>query len=69
MTESPLIEMVENAAKVRKDATLPREYIIDALKKIDKGDIEVEKYPMGYPSLKGVYEIALGLYESNQTRH
>ncbi len=69
MVENSLIEFVENAAKVRKDTPLPREYIIDALKKIDNGDVEVERYPMGSPSLKGVYEVALELYEADQTRH
>ena len=38
MTENSLIKLVENAAKVRKDAPLPKEYIIDALKKIEDGD-------------------------------
>ncbi len=69
MTESSLIELIEDVAKVRKDMPLPREYIIDALKKIEDGDIEVERYPMGNPSLKGVYDIALELYEADQTRH
>ncbi len=69
MVENSLIELVENVAKARNDVLLPREYIIDALEKIDNGDVEVEKYPMGNPSLKGVYEVALELYEANQTRH
>jgi len=69
MVENSLIELVENAAKARKDAPLPRKYIIDALKKIDNGDVEVERYPMGHPSLKGAYKIALELYEANQTIH
>ncbi len=69
MTENTLIKLVENAAKDRKDVPISRKYIIDALEKIDRGDAEVERYPMGHPSLKGVYEIALGLYEAGQTRH
>ena len=69
MTESSLIELVENVAKARKDAPLPREYIVDALGKIENGDVDVERYPMGSPSLKGVYEIALRLYDADQTRH
>ncbi len=68
MVEESLIELVEEVARVREDAPIPRDYIIDALRRIENGDVEVERYLVGSPSLKGVYEIALGLYEADQLR-
>jgi len=66
MTGRPLVELVEGAAMARKDAPIPRDYILDALEKIEKGYIEIEKYPTGHPSLKEVYDIASEMYEKDQ---
>jgi hypothetical protein len=66
MKENSLAELVEDAAKARNDAKVPREYINDALNRIERGQTEVERYPTGHPTLKGVYGIALELYKSTK---
>jgi len=58
MSDKTLAELVENAAKVRKNLPVERKYIDEALSRIDAGQEEVDSYPLGGPSLKGVYEIA-----------
>jgi hypothetical protein len=58
-----LIELVEEAAKARGDAFVPRDYIVEALEKIERAEIEVPQYTTGRPALKGVYEVALRIYK------
>ncbi len=53
-----LTELVEEAAKARKRPAIAREFIEEALTRIDSGLEEVERYPTGKPSLSAVYEIA-----------
>ena len=62
MDRTLLINMVEKAAKFRKEASIPRDYISHALEEIENGKIEVERYPTGNPSLKAVYDIASRMY-------
>jgi len=61
-----LIKLVEEVAIERGDESVPRDYIVEALEKIELGDIEVKRYPTGLPTLKGVYEIASKLYKENR---
>lgn len=60
-----LIALIEQSAKARGEEPLvPRKFIAKALEKIENGGEEVEKYPTGAPSLKGVYEIAVKLFNA-----
>ena len=69
MEGSLFIEMVEGAAEARGDTPVPREYIFVALDKINHNEIDVERYPLGSPSLKGVYRASLDLYLADQKIH
>lgn len=69
MIDMKLVELIEETAKIRGDDPIPREFIEKALEKIETGEIEVERYPMGDPSLSGVYEIASQLYVDTMTKH
>jgi hypothetical protein len=64
---NPLVELVEKAAKARGETTVPRDYIVEALERLQCGELQVERYPGGAPSLKGVYEIANRLYTEQKT--
>ncbi|NNM83797.1 hypothetical protein HKL94_01075 [Candidatus Parcubacteria bacterium] len=63
-----LTELVENAARVRKDPVVPREFIETALARIEDGLEEVERYSTDKPSPKGVYEIATRLQAEKTTK-
>jgi len=64
-----LIRLIEESAEIRGNSPVPRDYIVEALERIELGEINVRRYPMGKPTLRGVYEVALELYEkSRQTR-
>jgi DNA replicative helicase MCM subunit Mcm2 (Cdc46/Mcm family) len=57
-----LIPLIEAAAKMRGKPPVLRQYIKEALQRIDAGTETVSKYPnTGLPSLKGVYDIAAKL--------
>ncbi|MFA6295307.1 MAG: hypothetical protein WC666_02690 [Candidatus Paceibacterota bacterium] len=62
LDNSQIIEAVEGAAKIRGDLPLPRDFISEALERVNSGKEIVLRYPTGRPSLKGVYDIALRLY-------
>lgn len=63
-----LMVLVEQAAQARGERPLvPRSFIAMALEKIENNDEEVEKYPTGAPSLRGVYEIAVKLFNARCT--
>lgn len=64
-----LADLVEGAAMMRKDPPIPREFIDQALRKIDAKEIKVERYPSGEPSLKAVYDVALGLESAYAPKH
>ena len=61
MVDASLVNLVEKAAEARDDPVVPREHIVKVLGDIDNGACEVERYPTGLPTLRGVYELALGL--------
>jgi len=67
MDISTTIDLVESSAEVRGDPKIPRDFITEALEKIESGEEDVVRYPMGGPSLKGVYEIAQRLYSQSTT--
>jgi len=62
MKKESLVILVEQSARVRGEASVPKEYILKALEKIELGEESVEKYPTGFPSLKGVSKIATKLF-------
>ncbi len=53
-----MVDLVLKAADAREDPKIPREFVLEALEKIEAGEIEVERYPSGAPNLKAVYLIA-----------
>ncbi len=59
MVDEGLVDLVEKTAEFRGEDTVARGFIIKALEKIDSGEIDVVKYPLGCPSLKDVYKLAL----------
>ena len=59
--DQKLVEMAEGAAKARGEIPVPREFIIKALQKIETGDVDIERYPTGQPSLKGIFKLAAEL--------
>jgi len=67
MDTSTMIDLIESSAEVRGDPKIPRDFITEALEKIASGEEEVERYPMGGPSMKGVYRIAHRLYSESTT--
>ncbi len=64
MNNQELVILVEQAAQARGETPIPREYIIKALERIERGEEKVEQYPVGTPSLKGVFEIAVKYYKA-----
>lgn len=62
---SHLIDLVEGAAKFRGDQVIPRDFIAEALERVGNNQETVERYPLGKPSLKGVYEIASRLHKES----
>lgn len=62
MSLTELIGLVEQAAEARGEPTIPREFVVEALQRIELGKESVRRYPTGAPSLKGVYDIASKLH-------
>lgn len=56
------IELVEAGAKVRKEPSIGRDYIVEALKHFDEGSVKFTAgYPHGAPCVKEVYDYAVKL--------
>ena len=60
------MSLVEKSAKARGDKEVGREFIVAAICKIERGEIDVAKYPFGAPSLKDVYNLAVKLSEDKK---
>ena len=60
-----MIELVEGTAKFRNDPAVPRDFITEALERIEAGQEKVSRYPTGAPTLKGVYEVAARMYREH----
>lgn len=67
--DQELVILVEKAAETRGEISIPREHIIKALEKIEDGGEQVERYPSGSPSLKGVFNIATKLHAETMSQH
>lgn len=52
------IELVESAIEMRGEDSVPRDFISEALEKIERGEVEIERYPSGAPMLKAVADLA-----------
>lgn len=61
MIQQELIALVRDSAKARNEPPVPRQYIIEALRRIETEQEKVMHYPTGAPSLKAVYDIATRL--------
>ena len=66
----PLTQIVEDAATLREEPSIPRKFIEKALSRIDNGlELEdVECYPTGEPTLKGIYQVAARLEAAESTK-
>jgi hypothetical protein len=65
-----LLVHVKGAAGVRGDPKVPDKFILEALRKIDDGDVEVKRYPgNGTPVLREVYAIAASLEKAASSMH
>lgn len=59
-----MVEMVEKAAGMRGDAIVPSEFTHQAIEMVQTGKAKVEQYSGGEPTLKGVYDLALKLFQA-----
>ena len=62
-----LVTLVEGAAIARGEEIIHRDFIVEALERVEKGKEIVQRYPTGAPSLKEVYDVALRLYNESKT--
>ncbi len=69
MTNRTMIELVEDAAKIRNEPPVPREFIDEILRQIHDGLIDAPRYPNGVPSLKDVYLLAVKLENETTTKN
>jgi hypothetical protein len=68
--ETPsFVLFVEEAAQFRKEPPVERIFIIKALEKIESGEEDVKRYPMGSPTMKGVYDLAARLQEEFSSKN
>jgi hypothetical protein len=59
--EDSFINLVEATAQARGEPSVDRLYIREALRRINSGQENVQRYPLGKPSLKDVYDVAARL--------
>ena len=59
MNREEFIRLMESAAKARGGGPVPRACIVEALRRIETGQEDVDRYPTGFPSFLGVHEIAV----------
>lgn len=62
------IDLVENTAKIKDEEAVPRDRIIEALKKIEREEEPVLRYPSGLPSPKSVFFLAQKLNSERPTQ-
>lgn len=60
---SELTVLVEAGIRAREETSIPRDYIVDVIEKGKSGDIDLVRYPTGFPSLKCVADLARKEYE------
>ena len=60
--QKQIIEMVQLATRLRRDAPVAKWRIEEALRRIDAGQVKVSRYPSGNPLPKEVHYLALGLF-------
>lgn len=59
-----LVELAEAGIKARGESTVPREYLIKAMSRINRGlEPDVSRYPTGHPALVSIAEIGRRLYQ------
>ncbi len=64
-----LADLVQAVAAFRQAMPVPREYIDEALERIQNGqEPEVKRYPNGMPTMIGVYEVATRLEAARKAK-
>jgi len=58
-----LVGIVEEAADVRGDPKVPRDYVVDAVERVESGKEEVQRFESGFPSPQDIYDLAARLYD------
>jgi hypothetical protein len=65
MTQSFINEeymtLVEKTAEARGEKPVERKFIVEAMCRFERGEVEAEKYPFGAPSLRAIYDLAIEL--------
>ncbi len=59
--EKDLLGLVKSAGRIRGDPFVEDEFIIQAHKMIERGEVVASEYPNGVASLRGIYRLALML--------
>ena len=61
MSDTELLEAVKFSMKERGDKIVPDYFILEAISQINSGKADVPRYPMGAPTMIGVYQLACKL--------
>ena len=70
MADPSIVDLIEKVAKkVWKVPEIPREFIIEALDRIEDGQERVETYPSGQPTMRAVYAVAVQLQSASAMKH
>jgi hypothetical protein len=56
-----LINRIIEAARMRKQPTVNRKYVEEALRQIDAGQEVASRFPSGQPSLAEIYKLAASI--------
>jgi hypothetical protein len=63
------VTLVQGAAQARGEQPTSRDFIREAFEKIQRGEVEVERYPTGAPSLRAVATVATALQAEATTNY
>jgi hypothetical protein len=64
-----LADLVQAVAACREEMPTPREFIEEALERIEQGkEPDVPRYPNGMPTMKGVSDIAVRLEAASKSK-
>ena len=65
-TKTGWIDLIEAKANIRGDPIVPRDYIVEAIEKIERNEVLIERYPRGQPTFREFYRVASQLYEESK---
>lgn len=59
------IQTVKFAAQMRNEPDIDDKWLIKAGELIDSNQVEVDRYPMGHPTAKAVWDLAVKLMQQS----